>query len=198
MGNFSFFFPSISLKILARTLGYACVFRLIEEKNNSKILPIHNYGLVLRLNNSNQFFFFSFRQLLFFSEMSQHLRKRPFKELLLNIANVFFPVILKILSGAILMCIAYFLRLENIFFNQYFYNGSHRIVVWPGLWKFSDNFSDKGLPKPPNYFHNLTFSLGKFNHEVRFIKQNYYFFSTNPIFLVETTIFLVIQFIDSL
>ena len=40
----------VHVKNPRQNVGYACVFRLIEEKNNSEILPIHNYGLVLTLN----------------------------------------------------------------------------------------------------------------------------------------------------
>ena len=37
----------VHVKNPRQNVGYACVFRLIGEKNNSEILPIHNYGLVL-------------------------------------------------------------------------------------------------------------------------------------------------------
>ena len=49
--KFQFLFSSNFVKNPRQNVGYACVFRLIEEKNNSEILPIHNYGLVLSIKS---------------------------------------------------------------------------------------------------------------------------------------------------
>ena len=45
--KFQFLFPSNFVKKPRQNIGYACVFRLIGEKNNSEILPILNYASVL-------------------------------------------------------------------------------------------------------------------------------------------------------
>ena len=45
--KFLFLFPSNFVKKPRQNIGYACVFRLIREKNNSEILPILNYASVL-------------------------------------------------------------------------------------------------------------------------------------------------------
>ena len=41
----------VHVKKPRQNIGYACVFRLIGEKNNSEILPILNYASVLMLLN---------------------------------------------------------------------------------------------------------------------------------------------------